>query len=213
MFSTSYASGAGTAFFACKEDYNEYCSGTTRSDTKSIFALLAPYSSREYANPLDLTGAYGGNIVSLQEDPGQHHYATAPFYKAFWGWQTPSPDTPAKVHFDNGDCTPNTLVFQVKGGSPPFNPPVILRFYLFACVVCFLVWFFSRETDVVSFPFGFRRGIRACTTRPTACTTWSSRTPVTGATGCTRGAGRCARAWRNCWSPCTTRTCTAGVAI
>ena len=93
MFSTSYVSGAGTSFFTCKDDYEAYCSGTARSDAKSIFALLAPYSSREYANPMDLTGHYGGNIAPLQETP-EYHYATAPFYQAHWGWRSPPPTPP-----------------------------------------------------------------------------------------------------------------------
>lgn len=167
MFSTSYVSGAGTSFFTCKDDYEAYCSGTARSDAKSIFALLAPYSSREYANPMDLTGHYGGNIAPLQETP-EYHYATAPFYQAHWGWRSPAPDTPGRVHFDNGECTPNTLVFQVR----PLKPPVrLLKFYFLERVfrgddrTCI-----SREGGVVV--VRTRGDISRCTTRRTACTIW-----------------------------------------
>ena len=132
MFSTSYVSGAGTSFFSCKEDYEAYCSGTARSDTKSIFALLAPYSSREYANPMDLTGHYGGNIAPLQET-GDYHYATAPFYQAHWKWRSPAPDAPGRVHFDNGECTPNTLVFQVREGTPLKSPVFLLKLFVLTC--------------------------------------------------------------------------------
>lgn len=132
MFSTSYVSGAGTAFFSCKEDYEAYCSGTARSDAKSIFALLAPYSSREYANPMDLTGHYGGNISALQEND-EYHFPTAPFYQAHWGWRSPAPDAPGRPHFDNGDCVPNTLVFQVRGGTPLKPPVFFLKVFVLTC--------------------------------------------------------------------------------
>ena len=168
MFSTSYVSGAGTAFFTCAEDYEAYCSGTARSDAKSIFALLAPYSSREYANPMDLTGKYGGNIAALQET-SEYHYATAPFYQAHWKWRTPMPDAPGRVHFDNGECTPNTLVFQVKGGRPPLKPPARLLKFDFSCSSSLES---GSDKTLRASLFHLRRVINRCTIRPTACMTW-----------------------------------------
>ena len=111
-------------YFSISQDFL-----TSRSDAKSIFALLAPYSSREYANPMDVTGAYGGNITPLQESVDGPHYATAPFYKSFWGWRGTSPDPPTRSHFDNGDCTPNTLVFQVRGETPLKPPASLLKLF------------------------------------------------------------------------------------
>jgi hypothetical protein len=78
MFSTGYVGGTGTEFFTDYSDMEEYNNGT-KSRHKSIFAMLAPYSDVEYANPVDITGKYSGDTEALNVD-GNDHFASAAFY-------------------------------------------------------------------------------------------------------------------------------------
>jgi hypothetical protein len=120
MFSTGYVGGDGTAFFEEQSDYENFCNGGTGRH-KSIFAMLAPYSSSEYANPIDITGRYSGNLAPLNDpDVSKLHFASAQFYSWLWNWSEQSADQPSRCHFDSADATPNSLCFQ--GHQSMYNP-------------------------------------------------------------------------------------------
>jgi len=120
MFSTGYVGGDGTEFFEEQSDYENFCNGGTGRH-KSIFAMLAPYSSSEYANPIDVTGRYSGNLAPLNDpDVTKLHFASAQFYSWLWNWSEQSADQPSRCHFDSADATPNSLCFQ--GHQSMYNP-------------------------------------------------------------------------------------------
>jgi hypothetical protein len=126
MFATGYAGGTGSKMFSCSKDYVDYMeSGSNQVNNKSIFAMLTPYSSCLYTNPLDITGRHGGNLMFLDPKNGDEapelHFATAPFYKKFWGWTESQMDAPGRCSFDNDDDgVPNTICFQ--GHQSLYNP-------------------------------------------------------------------------------------------
>jgi hypothetical protein len=122
MFSTAYNGGCSAEFFSGQADYDKYMeSGNSDMRQKSIFALLAPYSSKAYANPIDITGRHSGNLHPLNLADDQQHYASACFYSRYWGWSENSVDAPGRCAFDSGDdSTANTVCFQ--GHQSLYNP-------------------------------------------------------------------------------------------
>ena len=121
MFSTAYNGGTGSSFFTDKEDYTRYMEGSNHDMRgKSIFAMLAPYSSRPMQNPIDITGMHSGNLAPLNTS-GDLHFGSANFYKDWWQWTSTMEDPPARCAFDNDDDgTPNTVCFQ--GHQSLYNP-------------------------------------------------------------------------------------------
>jgi len=121
MFSTGYSGGTGCEFFSTKRDYEKYLeSGNTDMRQKSIFAILAPYSTKLYQNPLDITGTHSGNLHPLNNGEGDH-YASAGFYRKVWGWSETSEDPPGRCSFDaDDDGDSNTVCFQ--GHQSLYNP-------------------------------------------------------------------------------------------
>ena len=118
MFSTGYVGGAGSRFFNCKEHMEEYEDGM-KGRHCSIFAMLAPYSSQEYNNPIDMTGRYSGDLAPLTDSPDLH-YASAAFYKAVWHWNEEVTPMPGHAKFDSMDSSGNTVCFQ--GHQSMYNP-------------------------------------------------------------------------------------------
>ena len=118
MFSTGYIGGDGTEFFASDHDMDEYNCGT-KNRHKSIFAMLAPYSDIEYANPIDLTGKYSGDCQALNTD-SKLHYATSPFYKKLWNWGGNGNAPSGRSRFETPDAAMNTVCFQ--GHQSMYNP-------------------------------------------------------------------------------------------
>lgn len=123
MFSTAYNGGTGSSFFKTKQDYESYQeSGNHDMRGKSVFAMLAPYCSTPYPNPIDITGRHSGNLAPLNADGADTlHYGSANFYRKFWGWSGNSEDAPGRCAFDNDDdASPNTVCFQ--GHQSLYNP-------------------------------------------------------------------------------------------
>ena len=121
MFSTAYHGGTGSQFFTSIDDHNAYLeAGNQTKHAKSLFAILAPYSSSLYANPLDITGKYNGNLAALNgTDGNEKHFATADFYKKLWQWSDQIADSPTRTCFDTDEGT-NTVCFQ--GHQSLYNP-------------------------------------------------------------------------------------------
>jgi hypothetical protein len=124
MFSTAYNGGTGSDFFETMEHYDAYMeTGGNDGRQRSIFAMLAPYSSKQYDNPINITGRHSGNLEPLNSSSSRTdtHFASANFYKRYWGWTEQVEDSPARCAFDNDDDgSPNTVCFQ--GHQSMFNP-------------------------------------------------------------------------------------------
>jgi len=118
MFSTGYVGGCGSRFFKDQDDLDDYLEGK-RTRHASIFAMLAPYSSQEYNNPIDITGRYSGDLAPLQ-DTAALHYASAAFYREKWGWNEEVAPLPGHSKFDSHNGTVNTVCFQ--GHQSMYNP-------------------------------------------------------------------------------------------
>ena len=122
MFSTGYVGGNDTQFFKTAADYQKYTSGG--DNFASIFALLAPYSSQEYPNPMDMTGKFRREREPLDEtaEDGsvKYHYASAPFYDKLWNFQTDDYTADNDSRFVCGSGAMNTMIFQ--GHQALYNP-------------------------------------------------------------------------------------------
>jgi hypothetical protein len=119
MFSTGYVGGCGSRFFTNQKNMEDYSNGNTQRHA-SIFAMLAPYMSSEYNNPIDITGAYSGDLHPLGVDDTGLHYASAGFYKAYWNWSENSAPLAGRSKFDTPDSAFNTICFQ--GHQSMYNP-------------------------------------------------------------------------------------------
>ena len=123
MFATGYVGGNDTTFFTTNEQYNDYKMG--KRSFRSIFAMLAPYSSMEYPNPLDLTGSFGGRWTALDKDAAEDgranggHFPTSSFYTALWGWSHEDA-MEEKAEAFTESLNLNTVVFQ--GHQALYNP-------------------------------------------------------------------------------------------
>lgn len=113
MFCTAYHGGTGCEFFKTRREYESFLeTGNQTRHARSLFAILAPYSSKLYANPIDITGKYHGNLQALNGPDGdEKHFATADFYRKCWGWSETVPDSANRACFDNDEGI-NTVCFQ-----------------------------------------------------------------------------------------------------
>lgn len=122
MYSTGYVGGNDTSFYRTADDYKKYLDG--HESFASIFALLAPYTSQEYPNPMDVTGKFARERKPLNEcdDEGNCalHYPTAGFYDKYWGFQSDEYSTDDDSRFVCGSGAMNTMVFQ--GHQSLYNP-------------------------------------------------------------------------------------------
>jgi len=122
MFATGYVGGNDTTFFKHSNDYKTYLSGG--DNFASIFAMIAPYSSQEYANPMDISGSFRGPRAPLntqnEYDESCAHFSTANFYQKYWNWQTDEFHSDEDSRFQCGSGTSNTMMFQ--GHQALYNP-------------------------------------------------------------------------------------------
>ena len=108
IFSTGYVGGDDCNFFSDKSQYATYLSNY--DPARSLFACIVPYTSSDYANPMDITGRLP-NDRAASAGSGLH-YATAPFYKHYWQFDNQNFGDGNAPHYHANANRVNTIVYQ-----------------------------------------------------------------------------------------------------
>ena len=128
IYCTGYVGGNGCKFYHEKSQIQKNTKDHIEAD---IFALLVPYESGvsgdgvvgavdEFPNPLSITGSFDHeNFYADETDTTSLHYATANFYKNFWGWASGQAGDKDMPYFESYSQY-NTVRFQ--GHQQLYNP-------------------------------------------------------------------------------------------
>jgi hypothetical protein len=86
VFIKKYEGGGNVQFFTdCTEDYKS-CINSGDFPSKSIYCVAVPYDHKNKFIFTDITGNLDREICFGSSSGG--HYATAAYYKKYWGWES-----------------------------------------------------------------------------------------------------------------------------